>query len=150
MKSKSTPYLILLLLGLLMLGACSDNLMDELPRPIASFVNTYFPGNSVKDYTFSNDTYMVKLSDGATATFNINLAWTEVDGNGSTLPAGFINDQLPPGLLEYLQSMTPDENIYAVSRDDSTFTVTLKETTLSYNITDGNIVYPDGRTYPSN
>ena len=149
MKSKSTPCLILLLLGLLMLGACSDNLMDELPRPIATFVNTYFPNSNVKDYTFTNDTYMVKLSDGATVQFNINLVWVKVDGNGSTLPAGFINDQLPPGLLEYLQSMTPDEGIYAVSRDDITYTVTLKDTTLSYNITDGNIVYPDGRTYSS-
>lgn len=150
MKSKSTPYLILLLLGLLMFGACSDNLMDELPRPIATFVNTYLPDSSVKDYTFSNDTYMVKLSDGTTVTFNINLVWVKVDSNGSALPAGFINDQLPPGLLEYLQSMTPDESIYAVSRDDTTYTITLKDTTLSYNIADGNIVYPDGRTYSSN
>lgn len=134
MNRKSTPYLLTLLFGLLMLGACSDNMLDELPKPISSFVTTYFPGEGVKDYQYSGNTYRVKMDDGATVDFNVNLVWTRVNGNGDILPAGFINDQLPPGLLERLQSVAGGEKVYSVSRSDDFYTVMLANTAITYDL----------------
>lgn len=147
MNRKFTPCLVALLVGILMLGACSDNLMDELPRPITTFVNTYFPGSGVSDYQFRDDIYTVTVTGGTVIDFNLNLMWVRVDGKGNTIPAILVNDQLPPGLLEYLQSMQMTDAVYAVSRTDTSYRVTLSDTVLSYDIATGKITYPDGRTY---
>lgn len=121
--------------------------MDELPDPIATFVNTYFPGLGVKHYDFKDNVYSVTVDGGTSINFNINMAWTLVDGNGSKLPQMFVTDQLPPGLLQYLQGTSLTDNVYAVSRDETAYRVTLDDTVFSYNIADGKITYPDGRFY---
>ncbi len=141
-----TPLLIAILFGLMITGACSNNVWDELPTPIARFIAEYFPGSGVKSFNATkSQTYEVRINNSASLTFNSNYDWTVVDGNGGTLPAVFVQDQLPPPLLQYLQEGNDEDNVFRVSRDENYYKVTLDDTVLTYDISTGAITYPDGR-----
>ncbi|MDE6495338.1 MAG: hypothetical protein K2L30_03775, partial [Duncaniella sp.] len=79
----NTPVLLSILMGLILMGACSNSLWDELPSPIARFIAEYFPGSGIKSYDIGNDsTYHVRIDNSVSLVFNQALDWTVVDGNG--------------------------------------------------------------------
>lgn len=143
----NTPVLLSILVGLILVGACSNSLWDELPSPIARFIAEYFPGSGVKSYDIGNDsTYHVRIDNSVSLVFNQTLDWTVVDGNGGTLPEVFVQDQLPPALFRYIQEGEDAGNVFRVSRDSTYYKVTLHDTVLTYEIETGRITYPDGTT----
>lgn len=144
---RNTPVLLSVLMGLILAGACSNSLWDELPSPIARFIAEYFPGSGVKSYDIGNDsTYHVRIDNSVSLVFNQALDWTVVDGNGGTLPEVFVQDQLPPALFRYIQEGEDAGNVFRVSRDTTYYKVTLHDTVLTYEIETGRITYPDGTT----
>lgn len=122
--------------------ACSSSDWDELPAPIATFVNEYFPAQEVSQYRQDGDTYHVKLHNSVALTFDARYSWTSVNGYGNTLPQMFLFDQMPPALYAYLQELSLTDQVYSVKRDSFTYNVSLLDSSVTYTIDTG-IVTPD-------
>lgn len=138
--------LVSLLIGILMFGACSNNLWDEVPTPITSFIEQYFPGSGVKEFTQTDTSYKIKINNGATLTFDSEYDWTSIDGNGVRLPEVLAYNQLPPELYNYIQGIEQQNVIYSMSRDKIYYKLTMEDTVITYEIATGKISYPDGKT----
>lgn len=50
MKRHEKLILIPLLFFLMIVGACSNSVWDEVPSAITSFIEQYYPGSGVKSY----------------------------------------------------------------------------------------------------
>lgn len=138
--------LVSLLIGILMFGACSNDLWDEVPTPITSFIEQYFPGSGVKEFTQTDTSYKIKINNGATLTFDSEYDWTSIDGNGVRLPEVLAYNQLPPELYNYIQGIEQQNDIYSMSRDKIYYKLTMEDTVITYEIATGKISYPDGKT----
>ena len=58
---RNTLTLIALFAIILMMGACNSTAWDELPSPIASFVDEYFPFGEVESYTDTTNGSVVQI-----------------------------------------------------------------------------------------
>lgn len=141
--------LIPLVFGILFLGACSNNVWDEIPTPITSFIEQYYPGSGVRSFSQTDAGYKVKINNGATLSFDTEFAWTFIDGNGVRLPEVLIYNQLPPALFNYLQGIEQQNEVYAMSRDNTYYKLTMHETIITYEIATGKITYPTGEELES-
>ncbi|MDE7125646.1 MAG: hypothetical protein K2O12_04110 [Muribaculaceae bacterium] len=128
-----------LFLTLTFAGCEKDDLIDSLPTPIAKFVTQYYPGVGVSEYSFTNDSYHVKLKNGPGMTFNGSYDWISVNGYGEALPQVFLFDHLPPALYEYLQTGSLLGEVMSVDRTSRQYTVVLMYTTVYYNTDTGAI-----------
>lgn len=121
---------------------CSSTQWDDVPQPITSFLDEYFPEQAVADYRYDGSTYHIKLRNSAALTFNEQYAWTSVNGYGNTLPEMFLFDQLPPALYAYLQELSLTDQVYSVTRDNIDYNVVLLDSSVRYNI-DTSVVTPE-------
>lgn len=142
-------FLVPLLIVLMLVGACSNSVWDELPSAISSFISEYFPGVGVSSFNEDDDYYYVKVRNGASLTFNKEYNWTEVDGNGVALPDVFMYDQLPPDLYNYLKGIEQQSDVYGVKRDKDFYKLTMHDTVITYDIKTGKITYPNGTSVDS-
>ncbi|MCM1110246.1 MAG: hypothetical protein NC336_03465 [Clostridium sp.] len=143
MQRHYTLCFLALLLSVIAVTACSESVWDDLPTPISRFVAEYFPGVKIQSYSDTSNTPIVRIKGGATLKFNANYDWTSVDGNGSPLPAQLIYDQAPDALYEYLESVEQTSAVYAISRDRTSYTVLLFDSTLTYDIDSETVSYKD-------
>lgn len=120
-----------------MLPRCSSTEWDDVPQPITSFLNEYFPEQAVSDYRYDGSTYHVKLRNSAALTFDENYSWTSVNGYGNILPEIFLFDQLPPALYSYLQELSLTNQVYSVTRDNIDYRVLLLDSSVTYDIDTG-------------
>lgn len=129
----------LLLLALLFAGACGDDAWNDLPFSVFDFVNRYYPSTEVESYNRDKTTgaQTVKIRNGATLVFDSNNQWTEINGNGATLPAMMLYDQLPGPLYNYLEEMEAVEGVYAIWRTSSGYTVRLLDSDVVYDYEKG-------------
>lgn len=143
MKLTIKSLLLVSLLALLGLGGCSGDALDETPQAVARFITQYFPNESVKSYTATADGgHKAVLDNSATIIFNSKNEWTEVDGEGMTLPEVLLYDQLPPALYSYLQATEQQHSVYAMTRDNFYYKLTMTDTVITYTIATGAITYP--------
>lgn len=144
LMKKISNILLLAMLGVLVvLGACSSDVSEELPSAVSRFTTEYFPGLGVKSYQQLKDGgCIVQLSGGPTLTFDSDDRWLEIDGNGSVLPQVLMYDQLPPSLYEYLQATEQQTEVYEMKRDRYYYKLTMFDTVITYDITTGKITYP--------
>lgn len=119
---------------------------DEIPGPITSFIEQYYPGSGVKSFSQSDSGYKVKITNGASLSFDTEYSWTFIDGNGVRLPEVIVYNQLPPALFNYLQGIEQQADVYAMSRDKTYYKLTMHDTIIIYEISTGKISYPDGKT----
>lgn len=141
MKRNSLSFLALMVIVVLM-GACNNNVWDELPSPIANFISEYFPFGEVNTYTVTKDGSVVTIKNGATLKYDNNYEWTDVNGNGQILPEQFLYDNLPPVLYNYIQEMEADNSVYRVIRTDRIIKVEFHDSEVEYDETTGTITYP--------
>lgn len=139
---RNTITFVVLIITIVMMGACGNNVWDELPSPIVKFVSEYFPYGEVASYVETDKGSTVKIRNGAELTFDTDYNWTKVDGRGSTLPQQFIYDQLPRELYDYLEAIETDEGIYCVTRDGEIIIVELLDSKVEYDGATGTISYP--------
>lgn len=139
---KYTSVLLGLLFTVIIVTACNDTVWDELPSPISSFIAQYFPGEKVQSYSEKSDSYYVTVKSGASLVFDVNYDWTSIDGNGEPLPAQLVFDQFPSPLYDYIDGQMMQSDVYAVTRNKSTYEVTLADTRISYDIQTETVVYP--------
>ena len=149
MKRHSHLVHLLLLMCVLLVGACSNSVWDEVPSPITSFIEQYYPGSGVKSFTQNTDGYKVKITNGASLSFDTEYSWTFIDGNGVRLPEVLVYNQLPPALYNYLQGIEQQADVYDMNRDSAFYTLTMHDTVITYDIATGKISYPDGKTIES-
>lgn len=137
---------ILLLAVIIFMGACGEgSAYDELPKPIADFVSQYFPFGEVDEYTVDNaGNSVVKIRNGATLSFDADCDWTDINGNGSVLPANFLYNQLPPVLYDYIESLEFTNNVYRTIRTLTGVRVEFRDTYVEYDDATQAITYPDG------
>lgn len=148
LMKKSSNMLVILLGFIIVLGACSSDASEDLPAAISKFTTQYFPGLGVKSYKeLPDDDSVVTLSGGPTITFDSSNIWIEIDGNGSPLPQVLIYDQLPPDLYGYLQGTEQQAEVRGVKRDRYYYKLTMLDTVISYQISDGKITYPGTEEY---
>lgn len=128
-------HLTLLLLPFFLLCACNnDEVASQVPSAISQFVAEYFPSYSYDCYTKNKNTYYIKLKSGPGITFNSDMKWVEINGYGQTLSKFFLFDQIPPAVYEYLQETESLEYVYTITRDAKTYTLSLFDSVLTYNI----------------
>lgn len=149
MKRHEKLILIPLLFFLMIVGACSNSVWDEVPSAITSFIEQYYPGSGVKSYSQNSDGYKVKITNGASLAFDTEYSWTFIDGNGVRLPEVLVYNQLPPALYNYLQGIEQQADVYAMNRDATYYKLTMHDTIIVYEIATGKISYPDGKTLSS-
>lgn len=126
--------IILGVTGALATGCSSENEWDQVPQQIQEWLAKYFPGQCVSSVDHSGGQWRLKLKNSCSLTFNDSLMWTNVNGNGGTLPAFFVSDALPPQFVEeYLQVTDNVDNVYAVTREKDIYTVVLQNYTVQYN-----------------
>lgn len=141
MKHNSLIH-ILILTALMLTGACSSNVRDELPEKISSFVAEYFPNRGIKSYTVTDSEERVQLNGGITIVFDNNREWTTADPGGNALPEAFLYDCIPPALLQYLENKSTTGNVYKAERTSRDYILTLNDTYITYNIETGEINCP--------
>ncbi len=126
------------------LVACGDDndYTGNVPTQIQEFVSEYFPDQAISDYSDNGSVYRVKLHNSAAISFDDNYKWLSVNGYGNTLPQMFLFDQLPPALFSYIQEMQAVEGVYSVTRDSASYTVSLINSTVTYDIKTG-VVHGD-------
>lgn len=132
--------LYILLILVVAFASCDNNVWNELPQPIASFVSEYYPDSKVSSYgDTSNGGHYVQIHNGAYLTFDSKDRWLSVNGNGAVLPQVFLFDELPPSLYEYLQETENLDLVYMASRDNFKYELQLKSSRLTYTIDSGRI-----------
>ncbi len=114
-----------------------SDLWDDMPGPIAEFINHYYPFSELDSFTKGSTTYHVRIDDGPGLTFGSDYAWIAVDGYGLPLPQVMLFDQLPPALYNYLQETERLNGVFSMERDNVDYTVTLLDGTLRYVIATG-------------
>ena len=76
-------------------GGCSHrDLWDDVPGPVAEFLNQYFPYSELQSVTESGSNYHISIDDGPGLTFDYTYSWIAIDGYGMPLPQVLLFDQL--------------------------------------------------------
>lgn len=139
---RNTLTSIALIVIILMMGGCGNNVWDELPQKIVFFISEYFPEGEIESYKTSDDGSVVKIKNGATLSFNSDYQWVDVNGNGATLPQQFLFDKLPTNLYDYLESIEAVGGVYRVRHYANIYKVNLLDSELEYDELTATISYP--------
>lgn len=132
---KHVKLFIISICALLAAACQSSDLFKELPAPISKFVSQYWPNPAIASYSEpSSGEYEVVITNGPTLKFDSNYDWTEINGNGMTLPEVLLYDRLPEKLYDYLSAGSELDNVFTLVRTPRTITVTLLNTTVTYDI----------------
>lgn len=98
---------------------------SELPSQSKSFLETYFLGYPIvqiqRDARSVDEYYEVRLTDGTQVDFDKDGMWTEVDGNGRSLPTSFIH----ANIVTYVNSNYPSASIESIGKEIYGFNVDL-------------------------
>lgn len=138
MKRMLTIWLAAVAMAMLS-GCTNNNLYEDMPAEIQSFISQYYPGSALASFASSGSSYTVIIKDGPTISFGSDYRWTRVDGNGSTLPQVLMFNDLPPELYSYLQETENTNDVFCASRTAKTYTIELLAETLTYDISTGEI-----------
>lgn len=122
--------------GLSAMWSCHTTDGDvNLPQKATDFIYRYFPSSYVSSKEEPTvGVYVVKMTKGPTLTFDNEGSWTDLQGNGETLPEIIAFDYFPTPLYDYIESKEELKGIYAVTRNAFRYDVMLFATRLNYDI----------------
>lgn len=130
---------VLLAVALAGAGCSHSELWNELPEKVSSFIDRYYPSSELESAAHTGNTWHVRIADGAGLTFDADCNWVNVDGYGVALPQVMLFDQLPPRLYAYLQETEQVSGVYAMSRDGTHYTLSLLDSTLNFDSSNGEV-----------
>lgn len=118
MKSSAIKFLTAFFLFIGISSNAQESIItkNELPKTAQKFVSDYFAKSTI-DYvkmdkeTFSTD-YKVKFTDGSEIEFDSKGEWTEIDGNKTVIPTGFIQKSI----LTYVKEKFPNTQIIKIEK----------------------------------
>lgn len=131
---KKIHVLISALIFTVWFTSCGEDVWDDIPDPIVSFINRYFPNVGISSYSDSNNGYYIEIRNDASLRFNSLYSWININGNGTPLPSVLIFDQLPQKAYEYLEETEQVGQVYSLSRDSVAYTIGLYDTSIRYDI----------------
>ncbi|MCM1029695.1 MAG: hypothetical protein NC342_08690 [Pseudoflavonifractor sp.] len=135
---------MLLIALALIIGGCSHSPYDDMPGPVASFIDTYFDDGSIAEAVATDGGgFVVTIKNGAQIVFDASNAWADINGRGETLPAMLITDQLPERVVEYLTSMELVTGVYRLNRSWHNLRVELADSYFTYDDQTGDLTYPE-------
>ena len=118
---------VIFALALLMTG-CSDKpvLPAQLPAPIQTFVQQYFPGQTItfaqKDLELTGWKYEIFLADGTHIDFDTDDMWDKIECSlTNPVPTALI----PPPVASTIQANYPDAMITKIDKERNGFEVDL-------------------------
>lgn len=133
MKRINLHILFVVFAALFLLSGCeSAEKYNSMPDNVARFVTQYFSGYAVESCDASHNGTTVILKNGPGLVFNVDGAWTSVDGFGLPLPEVFVFGQFPEKLYNYLSQTENTGNVYSVNRDGLGYRVRLLDSTVDY------------------
>lgn len=141
---KRSLYHIIVSVSLLVavcLTGCNSEEWEAMPTDIRKFVAQYYPGAVVESYRSDASGYYVDIKDGASLVFTTPQAWQSVNGNGTTLPAVFIENEMPPALERYLVEMETVDGVYVATRDARVYRLKMFDSEITYNISTEKVSY---------
>lgn len=142
-RQSISVILVLLMTTIITLGACTNDVNEELRPSLSTFITRYFPMESIQTYTENpDDTYTVIIHNGTELIFDLNQEWESINGRGNVLPEMLIQDQCPDQLVQYITEMEFLDQVYELSRTDSSYHVVFLNTYIDYSTDDGKITYP--------
>lgn len=118
MKSTVTPFLSAIFLFMVMSINAQETIIakGELPKPAQDFISHNFSQNTLEfiimDKEILSTDYKVKFADGAEIEFDSNGDWTEIDGNKTAIPTGFIQKNI----LSYVKEKFPNTQIVQIEK----------------------------------
>jgi hypothetical protein len=107
------------------LSACNDDdkpiNQDELPVASQTFLNTYFPGQSILDTRKDNNEYEVYYTNYKVE-FDQQGDWKQIDGkrvNGDykAIPQAFMENEIPTAIVNWVTSNYPNISIVEVEKE---------------------------------
>mgnify|MGYP003526165418 FL=1 len=112
----------------------------ELPEQSRNFLETNFNGFQVnratKDVSSFDEYYEIFVNNGITIDFNRIGEWTEVDGNGLSIPTSFIDEEI----VSYINTNFPTFPIENIDKKPYGYEVDLiNNTELRFN-TSGKLI----------
>ena len=112
----------------------------ELPEQSRNFLETNFNGFQVnratKDVSSFDEYYEIFVNNGITIDFNRIGEWTEVDGNGLSIPTSFIDEEI----VSYINTNYPTFPIESIDKKPYGYEVDLiNNTELRFN-TSGKLI----------
>lgn len=146
MKNINSIFKSIFILSIIALGfaSCSEpDAWSKVPDNVSNFLQQYWPGSELTLVSTSKDGECnVTIKNGPSLKFNASGSWTEINGNGSTLPSELLYDQLPDRFYKYIQEMEATNGVYSLKRNSDTYEAGLQNTTLTYNIATGETTFP--------
>lgn len=130
---RKTAGILMLLVVALFCGCGGNDVYDEMPQKIQSFISQYWSNSEMASYAATTTGSVARIYHGPTLAFDSDGAWTSVDGNGATLPPTFLFDQLPRPLYDHLEATENTAAVYAVTRKPPVCTVRLSTRSLKYD-----------------
>lgn len=114
--------------------------ITELPEQSRNFLETNFNGFQVnratKDVSSFDEYYEIFVNNGITIDFNRIGEWTEVDGNGLSIPTSFIDEEI----VSYINTNYPTFPIENIDKKPYGYEVDLiNNTELRFN-TSGKLI----------
>lgn len=128
------PAFAAVMLILLPAGCHNAELWEKIPQPVTEFLAQYFPSSELQSADNSDGIIHVRINNGPELIFDSNNQWISVNGHGVPLPEVFLFDQMPPKVYSYLQETEQLNAVFAVTRDSKTYTLTLLNNELTYDI----------------
>ena len=139
---KLSPTYILVALTLLIAWGCNNEVWDSVPPKIGRFLNQYYPNAELTSCDKTGSDWRVRIKDGPGLTFDASLEWIVIAGYGETIPQALLFDQLPPALYGYLEETQVLNGVYSLERDKERYIVGLQNTSVVYDIDNGDIRSP--------
>lgn len=114
--------------------------ITELPEQSRTFLQTNFNGFQVnratKDVSSFDEYYEIFVNNGITIDFNRIGEWTEVDGNGLSIPTSFIDEEI----VSYINTNYPTFPIENIDKKPYGYDVDLINNTELRFDTSGNFI----------
>ena len=121
----TAAFLAILSLGVFTLDVYNDNRLvakDSLPVSISDFVNTNFPGTTIRSAEIDFLSYTVWLEDDTLIEFDWNRTWEKIECYRNTS----VPSQLIPGnITSHIKAKYPEGIITEVSKDDGRYDINL-------------------------
>lgn len=141
-STKALIFLIGLFSVSLFTSCDNEDVLNTPDGKIQYFVSQYFPGIGIDSKsTLADGDIQVVLKKSATLLFDKNGSWISVDGNGVTLPAVMLYDQLPDILYNYIVESEDTEGVYRIFRNSEIYVVNFIDSSVQYEIASGKISY---------
>lgn len=134
--------LVFALLCLVAPSCSHDDVWNEVPAAVETFLNRYFPNSELESVTHTDAGLRVRIKNGPGLTFDAAGEWTVIAGYGEILPQVLLFDDLPPALYNYLEEAEVLDSVYSLERNSKTYIVGLSNTSVVYDISTGRISSP--------